>query len=357
VIEPGAGRGDRWLIYGAEGYSGRLIAERARAEGLTPVLAGRSEEVRALGGRLGLRAEVYGLDDADELARRIAGYTAVLHCAGPFSATSRPMVDACLRSGVHQLDVTGEPAVLQAVYARDEEARRRGVVLLPGAGCAVVVADCLALTLCERMPDAVRLEIAFASTSRSSRGSLATMIEAIPQGGMVVDRAALVRVPLASRARRVAFADRTLPAVSIAWGDIVSAHRTTGIAEITVYLAAPWSVFVGLQAIRPFARLIGRTAVQRFLTRQLRRAPIGPSEVSRRSARTWYWAAAENAKGQRIAAQVDLPDVYDLTTSAALAAMHQVLGGRVAPGAWTPAKAFGAGFVTRLPDTHLRMLS
>src|SRR5712691_5153761 len=123
-----------WIIYGANGYTGALVAEAARARGLAPVLAGRSaDKVRALAEKLGLEWRAFDLERAD-----IAGASLVLHCAGPFSQTSRPMVDACLAASAHYLDVTGEIDVFEAVFARDAEAKARGVVLLPGVGCDVV---------------------------------------------------------------------------------------------------------------------------------------------------------------------------------------------------------------------------
>jgi short subunit dehydrogenase-like uncharacterized protein len=58
----------------------------------------------------------------------------VLCAAGPFSTTSRPVADACLRSRVHYLDITGEIDVFEALAARDAEAKARGIMLLPGVG-------------------------------------------------------------------------------------------------------------------------------------------------------------------------------------------------------------------------------
>ena len=128
-----------WMIYGANGYTGRLAAKEAVRRGSSPVLAGRNgDEVASLAGELGLEHRVFGLDDPRSVRQALDGLKAVLHCAGPFSATSAPMVDACLATGTHYLDITGEISVFEAVHARHEEARRRDVVLLPGAGFAFV---------------------------------------------------------------------------------------------------------------------------------------------------------------------------------------------------------------------------
>src|SRR5207237_1168186 len=70
----------------------------------------------------------------------------VLHCAGPFIHTSRPMVEACVKAGAHYLDITGEIAVFESILNRDEQ----HVTLLPGVGFDVVPTDCLGAMLAPR---------------------------------------------------------------------------------------------------------------------------------------------------------------------------------------------------------------
>ena len=115
----------KWLIYGANGYSGALIACEAQARGLRPILAGRSAAVQALATELGLEARSFALDQPAAVRAGLEGVALVLHCAGPFSATSAPMVAACLAAGSHYLDITGEIDVFEALAARDGEAKAR----------------------------------------------------------------------------------------------------------------------------------------------------------------------------------------------------------------------------------------
>ncbi|HRI11206.1 MAG TPA: hypothetical protein PKW35_25485, partial [Nannocystaceae bacterium] len=59
----------RWMLYGANGYTGRIIAAEALRRGMRPVLAGRSAApIHALAAELGLEARVIGLGDPDALA-------------------------------------------------------------------------------------------------------------------------------------------------------------------------------------------------------------------------------------------------------------------------------------------------
>ena len=128
-----------FLIYGATGYTGSLIAHEAVRRGYRPILAGRTvEALAALARKLGLEQRVFSLDDPAAVIVGLRGVSAVLHCAGPFAYTSRPMADGCLRASVHYLDITGEVEVIEALAARGSEAKKAGIMLLPGVGFDVV---------------------------------------------------------------------------------------------------------------------------------------------------------------------------------------------------------------------------
>jgi saccharopine dehydrogenase (NAD+, L-lysine-forming) len=127
---------------------------------------------------------VVGLEEPEALERSLKDVDLVLHCAGPFVRTSPPMLEACLTTGTHYLDITGEIAVFESVMARDEEAKAVGVALLPGVGFDVVPTDCLAASLAEALADATHLELAFSANGGSaSRATLKTLIEAMPNAG------------------------------------------------------------------------------------------------------------------------------------------------------------------------------
>src|SRR6059058_4542054 len=161
-----------FMVYGASGYTGRLLVEAALSGGLRPILAGRNETTLApLAERLGLEYRVVRLGDPPTLDAALRKVRVVLHAAGPFSATARPMVDACLRTGTHYLDITGEVRVFEAVAARDAEAKSAGVMLLPGVGFDVVPSDCLAAHMKRRLPDAMDLKLYIGGLANMSRGT------------------------------------------------------------------------------------------------------------------------------------------------------------------------------------------
>ncbi|HEY8711483.1 MAG TPA: saccharopine dehydrogenase NADP-binding domain-containing protein, partial [Thermoanaerobaculia bacterium] len=160
-----------WMIYGANGYTGELIARAGAAE--KPVLAGRNaQRIQALARELGCEARVFEIDRP-----RLDGVSLVLHCAGPFIHTSAPMVRACLDAGVHYLDITGEISVFESIMALDAEAKLRNVTLLPGVGFDVVPTDCLAAMLARRLPGATELTLAFTGGAGLSAGTQKTILE------------------------------------------------------------------------------------------------------------------------------------------------------------------------------------
>src|SRR4051812_19190014 len=113
-----------FLIYGANGYTGSLLAREAARRGLRPILAGRNASaLAALAAELAVEHRVFSLDDSSAVDAGLDGARVVLHCAGPFAHTSRAMADACLRTRTHYLDITGEEGVFESLALRDAEAR------------------------------------------------------------------------------------------------------------------------------------------------------------------------------------------------------------------------------------------
>ena len=82
------------MIYGANGYTGRLITKQAKKQGLQPILAGRNRSsIEAMAAETGFESLVFDLEDKAATHKALEGVAVVLHCAGPFSATSQPMID------------------------------------------------------------------------------------------------------------------------------------------------------------------------------------------------------------------------------------------------------------------------
>lgn len=344
---------NNWLLYGAYGYTGKLIAQEAVRRGHRPLLAGRdAARLRPLADELGLEWLAVDLADTTALRQAVGRVDLVLHAAGPFVFTSKPMVDACLAEGAHYLDITGEVPVFEAILGRDEEAKAAGIALLPGVGFDVVPTDCLARHVAQRLPDATHLDLAIASLSSISPGTAKTMVEQFPGGILARQNGVLAPIPMAEGVRQVAFLDRTRTVVPIPWGDLATAYRTTGIPNIRTYMAFPRRTATLMARTAPFSRvLLGARPVRRLLQQLIQRTITGPDETLLRTGRSYVWAEARNAQGQQVSACLETVEGYRLTALAGVDSVERLLA-TPQSGALTPALAFGADFVLGLPDTR-----
>lgn len=341
------------LVYGAYGYTGRLAVERALSLGLRPVLGGRDAgKLEALARRTGLEARAFPLEPIRSVEEGLAGVGAVLHCAGPFSRTALPMARACLRRGVHYLDVTGEIAVFDELARLDAEAREAGVALLPGVGFDVVPTDCLAAHLKRRLPSATRLVLAFYSRGGVSRGTARTALERLGRPGQVVRAGERVAISSLGRRREIDFGDGPRTAVAIPWGDLATAPRSTGIGDVEVYAAVSAGARVvlrGAMLLAPLLRVPPVGAAVRAAARAwIRRRPPGPGPEARARGETRVWGEARDDAGGRVTARLHGPEGYTFTARTAVAALRRTLEGESGVGFRTPSLAFGPDFVLEI---------
>jgi short subunit dehydrogenase-like uncharacterized protein len=347
------GPGPNALIYGASGYTGKLVTRMAATYGIRPILAGRNSDAIAAAARThGLPHRVFSLDDPADIQANLAGVTVVLHCAGPFIHTAAPMVEACLARGVHYLDVTGEVEVFEAHATRDAEARAAGVMLLPGVGFDVVPTDCLAARLKARLPSATRLLLGIQGSGRLSRGTARTILENAGGGGAIRRNGRLERVPAAFRSRAIDFGNGPRTAVTIPWGDVSTAFHTTGIGNIEVYARMPDIARYALVASRHAEWLLSAEWLRAFQRRRIDAAPAGPGAEELVKGRSVAWGRVEDDAGGVAEGRIHGPNGYLLTAHAALLALTRVLHGGGKAGFQTPAGVFGEGFVLEIPDVE-----
>jgi len=343
-----------YLIYGCYGYTGELIAREAKRRGQHPILAGRRPApTQALAEELGFEHRSFGLEDHSRIINGLAGVSVVLHCAGPFSATSAPMSRACLAAGVHYLDITGEAQVFEALAAQDQPAKEAGVMLLPGVGFDVVPSDCLAAYVAGKRPGASALTIGVKSKGSLSRGTATTMIENIHSGGLVREAGVLTTIRSGSRARSIDFGIGPEPTICIPWGDVSTAFYSTKIPNIEVYFSLPWSARTMTKLSPAFGWILGSRPMQALLRRAVRAGKAGPTTAQRAQGGTIVWAEARDSEGAA-RALLSCPDGYELTVHAALEIVQRVLSGDAPAGFKTPSRAYGADLVLALDGVSRR---
>jgi short subunit dehydrogenase-like uncharacterized protein len=346
-----------FMIYGANGYTGRLIVREAVKRGMKPFLAGRNrEEINALANEFGLPSRIFGLDNAAELHRNLADVKLVLHCAGPFSQTAAPMLNACLDLNVHYLDITGEIDVFELCHRSHERARHQGVVVLPGSGFDVVPTDCIAAMLKSRLPTATSLVLAFEAGGGPSPGTAKTSVEGLGRGGRARIDGELKTVPLAWKTREFVRDDgKSRTAMTIPWGDVYTAYLSTGIPNVETYMVVPPKTVKSVRRMRLFQPLLKLRSVQKFMKGRIERSTPGPSEERRRDTGCYVWGEVRDATGKLATLALAAPNGYDLTVQASLGIVDHLLAPTSAGkgGYFTPSQLMGADYVLKLPGVRL----
>jgi short subunit dehydrogenase-like uncharacterized protein len=356
------------MIYGANGYTGELIAREAVKRGMRPILAGRSKEkIEPLAKELGLEYRAFSIESLIEdyedpspedldvevsecRVRELEGVSLVLHCAGPFSQTSAPMIKACLAAHCHYLDITGEIAVLEHTLERTQrdQARCMGVVLCSGVGFDVVPTDCVALKLKELLPDATHLSLGFDTDSAASPGTLKTAIESLRKGILCTRDCNIVKMPAAETQREIDFGRGVVPAMAISWGDVASAFHTTRIPNIDTWIPVPGKRTGALKVLNALRPVLSTGLMQRGLKALVTKFVKGPTAEQRAKSRTWVWGEATNVAGEKKTVRIEIGNVYDVTVDAALKVVMHMLEINYDGGSYTPAMLLGSDAVEEL---------
>jgi short subunit dehydrogenase-like uncharacterized protein len=319
------------LIYGATGYTGKLIAMQAHDTERSFEIAGRNAgPVAALADQLGVPFRVFALDDPAAIRAGLAGITAVLNCAGPFASTAGPLMEACIACGVHYLDITAEYKVYALAQALSGRAEAAGVMLLPGVGWDVVPSDCLALYVAAKVDRPQSLRIALQVANSMSRGSATSVGKILAVGLLVRADGVIVAKPEAAP-ERFDFGAGLVECAPLSFGDLITAWRSTGIPNIAMFVNIKENVLpAGVAAMVE-----------------------GPSLQERLANRASAVAEVTGIDGSVVRARIDTINGYSYTPLAAVAAIGLVAAGEIKPGFQTPSTVFGAQFAVSIADTRI----
>jgi len=347
-----------FLLYGAYGYTGELIARYATQYGLSPILAGRRAAALApLAAQLGLPYVAIDLDDTPALLAALRQVKVVVNAAGPYNFTAKQMVEACLKTGAHYVDLNGDLDIFEKIRQYDAKAKQAGVMLLPGAGFDVVPTDCLALFLKNRLPDAVDLKLAFTIRgSGLSHGTAINTVQKLGEPGAARINGRIVSEPVGKKAMWVSFGGKPILVLSLPWGDVATAGYSTGIPNIRAYTNMPVIAYWLLKVQFLFNWLLRSPIVRSLIKRKIDRGPAGPGDVMRTQATSYMWGQATNANGQTVTARQRTPEAYDLTAYATLLITQKILQGNFTAGYQTPAMAYGENLVMELPRVQREVL-
>ncbi len=341
-----------WMIYGAYGYSGELIARQALEEGMCPVLAGRNrEKTTALAAELNLPAKVFDLADPGVIEDQLKDVNIVLHCAGPFSHTSAPMLTACLKTNTHYLDITGEISVFEHAHANHNAALDAKIVICPGVGFDVIPTDALAASLKSALPDATHLQLGFDARAGISAGTAKSSLEGLALGNRARVDGRIQAKPLVYNPREIDFGNGKKWAMTIPWGDVSTAYYTTGIPNIEVYVPFPRQTIRSARIVGFFTPILKIRPLQNFLKNRIEKRIKGPSEKRRKSEKVFVWGKVENEQGKTKTGFLQTANGYEVTVFGSLGVVKKLLVSEQTPGSYTPTQLMGSAFVSTLPGS------
>jgi short subunit dehydrogenase-like uncharacterized protein len=352
---------ENFLLYGANGYTGELIVRYAKTHDLHPVLAGRSASaIESLALKYSLPFHVFDLTEKEKLLEALREVNLVLNAAGPFDSTAKPIIEACLETGTHYIDINGDISVFEMIKTFDDPAKKAGIMLLPGSGFDVVPTDCLARYLKNELPGAVSLQLAFATLGGGlSHGTATTMINKLGKGGMIRENGELVKKPLGHKGAWIDFKldDGTTKGIfvmTIPWGDVATAFYSTAIPNIESYTGISRKIYYALKGQFLFNWLLRSGLVKNIARKRINNAPPGPSDEQRKKSRSLVWGKATDAKGNSVSHSFSGPDGYTMTMLACSIIVQKILDGNLKPGFQTPATAYGPDLLREIPGmAHL----
>lgn len=350
----------QWVIYGSYGYTGRLISELSTdlSDEIKVVLSGRDEKkLKGQAEELGLEYVAVDLNDPAKMDNLLNDAELVIHCAGPFRNTWKNMLDACIRNRCHYLDITGEIEVFESIKAKSEEIAKGKIMAMPGVGFDVVPTDCMSLFLKKKLPDANELELAFMSLGGGvSHGTAQTMAENLGRGGAVRSGGKIKPVPTAYKTREIDFGKGVKSTASIPWGDVSTAHFTTGIENITVYTSMKPSAIRWMKFSNWITPILRLSPVRSLLKMWISKKVTGPNQTSREKGISIVWGEVQNQKGETVQARCTTPSGYKLTAITALLIAQKVSDGNWKSGYQTPASMYGEDLILEIENTTRELI-
>ena len=342
----------RIVVFGATGYTGRLVAERLVAAGARPVLAGRDPERLAalaeeLGGLEHARADALRQNSVFDL---VEPGDVLVSTVGPFAKWGGPAVRAAIAAGAVYLDSAGEPEFIRGVFEEhDAAARRSGAALLPAMGFDFVpgaLAGALALEAAGGR--ATRVDVGYYSlggmVSSLSGGTRASLVGVTLADAHAYRDGRVRTVRSAERVRSFQVAGRSREAISVGGSEHFALPAVyPALREVNVYLGWFGPLSRPLQAGALVGEYVTRIPLARTTMRFWGERLVGllpdPSPGSTPGGSSWVVAEAYDTRADKLSSvQLTGVDAYEFTARFLAWAAQQPIEGAGALGA---IQAFG----------------
>jgi short subunit dehydrogenase-like uncharacterized protein len=342
----------QWMIYGANGFSGSLIAREAVRRKLKPILAGRDgKAITGLAKELNLEHRIFSLDKPPQLK----GIDLLLNCAGPFKATAQILAESCIASGVHYLDISGELFTFKTLFELSNSAKEKHIILLPGAGFFITATDCLLSLLKKELPDAELIVLFFVVDSqfRFNKGSIKSILELLNETYIKMGQEK-GEAFLSPTHKKVTINNQKINTISFPLPDLFTGKISTGISNIRIYghfrnlsllfNKVPWLLSNSIIFLWRFP------IVRAFAYNFIKLLPYSKVDINQMNSGVLLHGIACNNDGKLIKKVIEIDNPYIFTRKSTLFAIQRILEKPyfTYSGFQTPSLAFGENFLLEI---------
>jgi short subunit dehydrogenase-like uncharacterized protein len=362
------------VVFGATGYTGKLIVPALLAIGVTDVILGGrdAERLRRLADQYGgLQTRVADVDRPETLSALLDGAHVVIDAVGPFLRFGEPVVRAAIARGVHFLDITAEQSYMTRILETyDRAAREKGVVVINAQGLEFAAGICAASLLAESDPSIETIDIFTRVDNHGwSRGSAKSSLDAIFQPQLVRRDGQVAARGAWPLPRGVAMPDRNRREYAIPFPGAEALHFGRAHPQVrhvtnSLIMPTPQAVAaMGIVSLTPLLKLLLRPGLVATLRRRIDSGPEGPSADARHAQTFNILARGVTRSGALKGVMVSGADAYGATAIiSALGAKLLVDGDPRTVGVVSTPDAFGAdaflnglassGITTSRPALH-----
>jgi short subunit dehydrogenase-like uncharacterized protein len=334
------------LVYGVLGYTGNLFLEHALDKSLPLVLGARENVVKNTAQKLGMEYRVFEIDDAQNILPHLSDVKAVVNLANINYGLNRHLIDACIQTRTHYVDLAAEYPDMIEIHNLHSAALSQGVMLMPGAGFNLVTTDIAGLIASNMLADSTKLSLGFATFGNASRGTIKSVLRLATETGYSRVAGELVPSKPASEEHTFRAEGRDYRLINNpVMGDVLTSFISTNIQDITAYSYYPWILVQFMK---------GRLdCLRRFLIRYSHLFfPLGPSEGELRNQHTYSWAQVENQRNQKLTVLIKGPQAYVFTVKAIGRILGQIANGNTKPG-FTPPSYYGRNLIEGIEGVEI----
>lgn len=334
------------LVYGALGYTGSLFVEHALDKRIPIVLAAMQHEVKNLSEKYSIEYRIFEISDVQHIVAYLSDVKAVINLANVSYGINRHLIEACIQTKTHYVDLAAEYPDILEIYKLHHVAFANGVMLMPGAGFNLAPTDIAGRLASEGLPDSEKLFLGFATFGAASRGTIKTVLKLATATGYsrVSGDLIMSKPPFEKRLFRADGKDYNLIHNPL-MGDSLTGFITTKIRTIATYSYYPWILIQFMQGRMNWLR--------KFLFRYSNLFfPLGPTQEELAKQYTYTWAQTENKHNQKLIVTIKGPQAYLFTVKIIGRVIDQLAVNNTYPG-FTPPSVYGRSLIDGIEGVQI----